>query len=520
MNVQGKLPLIGSIAMALLLSVFVLCFPSIIGAQDPLSASFANCRLGAAVVCNPVTSYNYASLNLGWYVSYGTSGSPLEPNGLEFAQIVRLHQAKNSWARDDYVVPYTYTLESPPDFAILRNQVLANPGSKWFIGNEPDRRDWGPGLSRQDEIVPALYARAYYEISQVIRQADPTAQIGPGGVVQGTPLRRKYLDEVWTAYRQRYGREWGQDIDVWNLHSFILNEKKLEWGAEIPAGLSDTQGIVLTAEDNANLTLFKQFVIDFRTWMKDKGERNKPLYVTEYGINMPNYYVSDSQVKTFMNGTLDYLLNTKNTSLGNPNDENRLVQRFMWYSLDDSKDRPDRVEDYADSLFSAITHLRQDFGNNWASYVANPSHTEAYAPRVNLLVSAETIPPVYWTGDPPSWPVTFTLKVSVYNNGNVQTSSGDGIKVDFCAGVPGSSCNNIAPPVIIPDVRGCGDSTTLVQSWVISPTTGTGPWVYPWYTHVEELSGEGSLSDNTATSTATIAVERANNYLPSVLQAY
>ncbi len=68
----------------------------------------------------------------------------------------------------------------------------------WLIGNEMDRVDFGSDYcSRQDEILPELYAQAYHEIYYAIKSADQTAQVAIGGMAEFTPLRSQYLERVW-----------------------------------------------------------------------------------------------------------------------------------------------------------------------------------------------------------------------------------------------------------------------------------------------------------------------------------
>ena len=479
----------------------LLAWPSL-RAPAQAQGAFANCRLGVAVVHSPITDYAYSLLNLGWYVNYSTTQSPLEPGGIEFVQTVRVHQHKTGSCRDCYTTPYSYTLSPGP--TTLRSLVLANPGSTWFIGNEPDRRDWSG--SGQDEIVPELYAQAYYEASQVIRQADPTAKVGIGGVVQATPLRLKYLDRIWNEYQRLYGRRLGDDVDVWNTHAFILNEKKNDWGAEIPAGLNDTSGLLIGPGDNDRLDLFQQQIIRLRTWMRDKGERNKPLYITEYGINMPEYYVSPADVKRFMTGTFDFLLNYKDSTLGYPPDENRLVQRSIWYSMDDSKDSQ-RVENYAESLFSAVTHQRQGYGDDWVAYVQNPAHGEAYQPHVNmsLLLSTEPASSYDPTG---TGTFTFTLRAQLANGGNTATATGNDLRISFWDGPPGESgSEQIGSTQVLSDVAGCGGHQVTEVTW-----TNRGQGANRWYVRLE------NVPDTVVSASALVASSRTD--LPIIFKAY
>jgi hypothetical protein len=492
---------VGMLALVMGL-VSLLAGPSL-RAPARAQGAFANCRLGAAVINNPITDYAYTPLNLGWYVNYSTVPSPLEPDGIEFVQTVRVHQAKTGWCRDCYVIPYSYTLSPGP--TTLGSLALANPGSTWFIGNEPDRRDWSSG--GQDEIVPELYAQAYHEASQAIRQADPTAKVGIGGVVQATPLRLKYLDRVWNEYQRLYGRRLGDDVDVWNTHAFVLNERKNDWGAEIPAGLADTIGLLVSPSDNDRLDLFQQQIIRIRTWMRAKGERNKPLYITEFGINMPEYYVSAAQVKAFMSGAIDFLLNYKDGNLGYPMDENRLVQRAIWYSLDDSEDTQ-RVEDYADSLFSAVTRQRQDYGDSWAAHVQDPAHIEAHQPHASLSLLLSTDPAFVY--DPTGTQTfTFTLRAQIANGGNTATLTGDNLQISFWDGPPGQAgSQQLGSTQVLSDVAGCGDYRVVEVPW-----PDRGPGSNRWYARMES-------APDTAEASASALVATLGLYFPIMFELH
>src|SRR6185295_18535985 len=172
-------------------------------------------------------------------------------------------------------------------------------------------------------------------IRSVIKTADPTAKIGLGSLVEATPLRLKYLDRLWSAYNDQFGYSMGQDIDVWNIHGFILREVKDSWGAEIPAGLTDTAGFLYGATTSQvlaahrNLAYFQQFTEALRSWMAAHGERNKPLINTEYGIlykQLGSGQITPEQVSQYMADSFDYLFSKTDATKGFPTDENRLVQ--------------------------------------------------------------------------------------------------------------------------------------------------------------------------------------------------
>ncbi|NJO00107.1 MAG: hypothetical protein HC875_41350 [Anaerolineales bacterium] len=215
------------------LIIFLIGYPAgLANAQGP--TNFANCRLGIGNSTSSLAGYDIEQLNTGLYLDWTTRLTRPAglPDNVQYYQVIRVHQNKVGGWNSAYVSPPAYTVT--PNLTSLVSRIQANPGAVWFIGNEIDRRDWNGG--GQDEITPELYASAFHEIRDVIKATDPTAKIGIGSLVEATPLRLKYLDRLWSAYSDQYGYSMGQDIDVWNIHGFILREVKNSWGAEIRPG--------------------------------------------------------------------------------------------------------------------------------------------------------------------------------------------------------------------------------------------------------------------------------------------
>lgn len=238
----------------------------------------------------------------------------------------------------------------------LEQVIQSNPGSLWIVGNEPD-------VVWQDNATPVEYATVYHEVYGLLKTIDPTCQVAIGGVSQATPLRLQYLDMILDAYRDLYGEM--IPVDVWNVHAFILREERGSWGVEIPPGISVDQGRRFEIDDHDDMTIFQQQIVAFRRWMKDKGERNKPLIVSEYGILMPEDYGFPSErVREFMYATFDYFMTATDHSLGYPADGDRLVQRWAWYSLSDTN--------YATgNLFDPDTGLITPLGLAYGSYTSS-----------------------------------------------------------------------------------------------------------------------------------------------------
>lgn len=276
-------------------------------------------RFGVNVL-GSITDYDLKQLGpVGWYQSWSVLSTPPEPNGIEFVQLIRLREG-------DYW---------PPDWGAIQNTLALNPGSLWLIGNEAD-------VFTQDNCTPQQYAERYHECYTFIKQRDPSARVSAGGIVQPTALRLKWLDQARAAYNSSYGMT--MPVDLWNIHMQILPERRNGWGCDIPPGLTENLGEDHQVVDNVSALLFGQKVRMFRQWMHDRGEGDKQLIISEYGVLMPSGYgylggankaAGDQMVKDYMTGSFDYCLTATDPVLGYGPDGNRMVQRWSWYSLND-----------------------------------------------------------------------------------------------------------------------------------------------------------------------------------------
>jgi hypothetical protein len=266
-------------------------------------------------------------------------------DGVQFAQMVRVHG-------DGFA----------PDLKVITATARLNPGSLWLIGNEPD-------VPLQDNVTPEQYAPVYHKLYTTVKALDPTAQIAVGGLGQPTRLRLAYLDRVLQIYQDLYGTE--MPVDVWNIHAFILREERGAWGVGIPPGLKVDQGRLYEVVDHDNMAIFRAQIVDFRRWMAEHGQRAKPLIVTEYGILMPEAYgFTPERVTQFMTQTFNYFLTARDPQLGDPADDNRLVQSFVWFSSGD-KTFP------AGNLFNPDTLATTPVGQAFKQYLAQ---LEGYVP--------------------------------------------------------------------------------------------------------------------------------------------
>jgi hypothetical protein len=242
--------------------------------------------------------------------------------------------------------------------------------------------------------------------------------------VQATPLRLQWLDAVLDTYRALYGTS--LPADLWNIHAFLLREERYSWGCDIPPGISAGSGMLWELDDHDNQDLFREQIVRFRQWMKDRGQQDKELIVSEYGILMPDSYgFTPERVSTFMLFTFDYFMNAADPELGCPADGGRLVQRWAWYSLND-----ERFEGHTSHshLFDPGSKELTALGAAFSAYV-----TPHYAPYVDLVPAGLAFAPAAPLALDGA-PVTVTITATVRNAGNADAT---GVPVLLWSGTPG-----------------------------------------------------------------------------------
>lgn len=414
------------------------------------AAQSPNCRYGVAAWGAAQLQW-LPILGVGWYLDFGAH--PVNgPEGIEFVQVIRVKQNKLGC---NYLPGYSV---SPS----LREEELGNlvrtfPGALWLVGNEPDRGP-NPGSDCtnrvQDDTFPEVYAEAYHDIYQFIKQRDPTAQIGVAGLVQVTPGRLQYLDKVWHAYLQKFGTP--MPVDVWNMHLYILPE--VDWegrpngianvalGTDPALGMKESGGQRTRCNDprdniycfaeHDNMIIFADQVYRMRTWMKARGQQNKPLIISEYSILYPfedyddpnnptRCYLQDElgqcftpvRVSHFMTRTFHFLETATDRALGYPLDNYRLVQQWLWFSM------------YFEGAGKASNLLNTDqtsltpVGQTFARFTSNLTTYVNLFPGEVAHQVAFTSMPTGTTG--------ITISTTIYNNGN--TFSRGPITVTFYA---------------------------------------------------------------------------------------
>ncbi len=399
------------------------------------------CRFGVnhhQTATSSITDYDLASLRSGSYIDYGAAAAPQRPNGIRYVPVIRLKQKANKG--------YSYT----PSGAVLDAAIAANPAAVWYIGNEPDRRVY------QDDIEPDIYARAYHELYTKIKAVDPTAKVFPGSIVQASELRLRYLDLVLDAYRAEYAAK--MPLDGWSIHGFILPELGNE-GAGIPPGMDDEIGLDIDLQENDSVELFVEQIERFRNWMYTHRYRDVPLYLSEYGVLVPEGYDYDPEftaerVNTFMDATFDYLRGATNATIGYPPDGNRLVQHMSWYSTND--------KGFNGFLFDVDNgDQRSPMGENYAAYTGAIDAAVDFFP-----VKIYTTPSAPLSVDGAT---ELTIHAEIANSGNLQAEQP--VEISFYDGDPADGGAQIGDTQTL-SLTGCGATKTVTMAWPdVAPDT-------------------------------------------------
>lgn len=428
-----------------------------------------SCRYGVASFRAADNPY-IEELNAGWGVDFVVNLGRTWPDGVVYSPIVRMKQDKDSvtGAR----LP-SYTLSTPPLTDApggLGPLIIANPGLLWLVGNEVDRYFW------QDDIMPDIYADAYYDIYHFIKDRDPTALIAISGLVEVTPGRLQYLDIVWDSYLEKYNTP--IPVDVWNLHVYILPEIKADGSsssAAVALGTDPALAILesgnnpaLCPQDNVycyaehdDTSIFKDQIVAMRQWMKDRGLQNKPLILSEFSLlypydgQTPCFLMDEfggcftpTRVQKYMEDTFAILEGETDVNLGYPHDNYRLVQQWLWFAMNDlSLNTPNALVDL--DPISKLPIQLSTIGMKYRDEVATSNF------EVNLIASMASQTAV-------SNVTTAQISAEVRNNGDIP--AGASFTVSFYSD---AALTTLIDEVVVPaNLAGCSvNGQTVSVTW-------------------------------------------------------
>ena len=466
--------------------------------EPAASIGTTNCRVGVSLGTGDVTTQRswIPTFRVGWFLSFSVFAGSV-PSNVEFTPMVSVHQPRD--LNGTYLPGYTVNFPLTPDG--LGIHIANNPGALWIVGNEVERIGQG-------EIFADQYAIAYHDVYSFIKSEDPTAQVAPSALVQVTPNRLQYLDQLYAAYVAAFGTP--MPVDAWTMHLYILPEVQPDGvtpngiasvglGTDPALGRRESGGdpAACSAEDvycfaeHDNMTVFAEQVTAMRAWMRDHGYRDRPLLITEYSILYPyqvdpfGCFLQDEfggcftpqRISDFVVNSFAYLDTAADGALGMPADNNRLVQQWLWYSLN-----TELAGDESDLLNESLTGLTAVGQTFLDQVLARPL-------AVNLVAQAAR-PAVAAAGAPAP------LSVTIGNNGNTSVNS------SFQVAYYDDATNALIGTATIPALDGCARRTaTATVNW-----SGLGTGIHR-YRAVVDAGGaipETSEADNVVYGTVLI----------------
>lgn len=283
-----------------------------------------------------IDNFDYQDLGIGWYFDWSHGRGLDEPRtrpGLEYMALVGAYTKADyrEWCQEltDFVTP---RLEYYPD------------GLRWTIGNEINFDD---GRTWQE------YAEQFVGWRDCLKAINPTFEIGTGALVQlnmGTNGNTGQF--ICVDYNDPDSAE--------NYFKNYINKIRTDYGAEklpdfivmhgyTPCDPFDPQPTTGSSPNWTDINLFKESVSEHRKVMKELGLEDKDLIMKEFGPLNPAFYDPEGQlitdpalvstaVQNYLSRAVDYLATTTNSTYGDPADENRLVQRWAWYVMNDPED--------------------------------------------------------------------------------------------------------------------------------------------------------------------------------------
>jgi hypothetical protein len=195
-----------------------------------------------------------------------------------------------------------------------------------------------------------------------------------------------------------------------------------------------------------------------------------------------------------MTNVFNYLETAVDPSLGYPLDNNRLVQRWMWFSAYMSAGAP--MSNLLTSSLDALTQVGMHYRDEVNARVGD----------VNLFPSATTGVPARINA--PGGTATVTLLADIMNNGSISATAS--VVVTFYA--DSALTQPIGSTTISGGVAGCASRAARVSTtWAGRPQGTHSFWV-----KVDPSNSVGENNENDNVAAGTVSVYQYGNFLPIV----
>lgn len=285
---------------------------------DDFISSFAkNARFGISVV-RP-DNYDIDSCGASWYLTW--THVPARNTKLEFMPMIA-----------------GYTLDknvSDKYMSDLEQRI------KTFKGDYPDHTIWMVGneigyYPQHDHRTPEQYAEDYHRCYTMLKKINPTYKLAVGAIILSNNI--EYVTSQYVEHKGGY-----------HYLKRVREAYKAKFGEEIPVDYY-TATCHVVEDKSTNYEVFKEQVIRLRKFLAEIDERDKPVIITEFGCSFVG--AEPEKIKLFMKETVEFLISSKDEKIGCTTDDNKLVQRFAWFTLHGLS-----LEEKAKYIGEAATHI-------------------------------------------------------------------------------------------------------------------------------------------------------------------
>ena len=233
-----------------------------------------------------------SQLGASWYLNWSPEASPGVP--LEFVPIVCAFTGDASVGSEQ--------LEA------LRARLSGFPdGTLFVIGSEIGHPP------QNDARSPAMYVDDFATCREMILAANPTFRISVGAIV---------LDSTAEYVGAKDGFDYlGQVLKIWQDR----------YSEPLPAEFFAATAHVLQG-GGMDLDVFERQIRNFRRFLESSGLRDRFVLIAEYGGALGP---SDPEARAhFLTEATRILTTARDPETGCPKDDDRLVQRFAWFTAD------------------------------------------------------------------------------------------------------------------------------------------------------------------------------------------
>ncbi len=293
----------------------------------------------------------YHRLNAGWYTDWSAGiirvnrvytpiGGPRPQYDIDYIGLIGAYSAKTA--------PSNCRTSNDVEVKHIRSNPDKYPnGMTWTIGNE---------VGWDDRQTPVTYAKHFSGWYRCLKEINPTFKIGTGVILTDFLLP---IDDPTSPNLQcvlnNYVEPGERHMSGYQFFLRFMHELKtnllLRVNGEIPMPDAVFGHIYTACAPNSNVggwgspywvdtNAFKAGVLRYRILMAATGLKNADFIIKEYGPLMENGWngLTEDQKKQkrreYMTATFEYMaVDGVDPVFGNPEDQNRLVQRWAWFPL-------------------------------------------------------------------------------------------------------------------------------------------------------------------------------------------